>query len=216
MKRFFVLFTVIGLLLLVLLPACGGGGGEETQTPSPTITATPTSTSTPTGTVGPTATPTATATATTTPTTTEPVKLGAINSWSGPAALSGVSMADPVIKLVEWQVKQQGGILGGRDVKVVRFDNRASVAEAQAGVIKLYDNDKVSAITMGGVSGAEYSAVAQACEDIQILYSAMAHVEELSKFKFTVNATVQSDVNRAVTLRFITTVLKPKTGFFRY
>jgi branched-chain amino acid transport system substrate-binding protein len=123
-------------------------------------------------------------------------------------------MADPVIKLVEKQVKDQGGILGGRNVKVVRYDNRASVAEAQAGVKKLYYDDKVSAITIGGVSGAEFSAVAQACEDIQILYVSIAHVEELAKYKFTVNATVQADVNRAVTLRFINNVLKPKTAAF--
>ncbi len=194
MKRWLVLCTVLSLLLLVFLPACGGNGGDETPTVGPTVTATPTTTPT------------------TTPTSSAPVKIGAINSWSGPAALSGVSMADPVIKLVEWQVKQEGGILGGREVKIVKYDNRASVAEAQAGVIKLYTDDKVSAITMGGVSGAEYSAVAQACEDIKILYSAMAHVEDLAKYTFTVNATVQSNVNRAVTIRFINEVLKPKTA----
>ena len=57
--------------------------------------------------------------------------------------MSGLSYADPVIKLVEWQVKQQGGILGGRDVKIVRYDNRASVAEAVAGAQKLMIDDKV-------------------------------------------------------------------------
>jgi ABC-type branched-subunit amino acid transport system substrate-binding protein len=193
---------ILSLLLLIILPACGGKGGEETSTPSPTITAI--STTAPTATVGPTATPT----------TSEPVKIGAINSWSGPASVSGLSLSDPVIKLVEKQVKDEGGILGGREVKVVRYDNRASVAEAQAGVKKLYYDDKVSAITLGGVSGAEYSAIAQACEEVQILFAAMGHVEGLSKFKYTVNATVQSDVNRAIIIKFINEVLKPKTAAF--
>ena len=204
-------------LLVLLVPACGGGGGENTPTVNPTITAIPTST--PTATVEPTAVPTATQTATVEPTTTpttsgSPVKIGAINSWSGPAALSGVSMADPIIKLVEKQVKDQGGILGGREVDVVRYDNRASVAEAQAGVTKLYTDDKVSAITMGGVSGAEFTAVAQACEKIQILFVSIAHVDGLSSYKFTVNATVQSDVDRAIIIRFVNNVLKPKTVAF--
>jgi ABC-type branched-subunit amino acid transport system substrate-binding protein len=212
MKRCLVVLTALSLLLLVVLPACGGGGGEETPTANPTITAIPTNI--PTGTVGPTATPTAVATATTTPTSSEPVKIGAINSWSGAAAISGLSLADPVIKLVEKQVKDQGGILGGRAVKVIRYDNRASTAEAQAGVIKLYTDDKVSAITMGGVSGAEFIAVADACEKEQILYSAMAHVEDLAKYKFTVNATIQREVGRAATIKLVTEVLKPKTAAF--
>jgi urea transport system substrate-binding protein len=203
LQRSWLILLVLSLLVL-LVPACGGGGDGNTPTTTPTAahTATPT----------PVSTPIVTLTPTPTSTITGEVKIGAINSWSGPAALSGVSMADPVIKLVEKQVKDQGGILGGRDVKVVRYDNRASVAEAQAGVKKLYHDDKVSAITIGGVSGAEFSAVAAACEDIKILYVSIAHVEELAKYKFTVNATVQSDVNRAVTLRFINEVLKPKTA----
>ena len=212
MKRCLVLFTALSLLLLIVLPACGGDEGEKTPTASPTITAIPTTT--PTSTVGPTATPTVTATATATPTTSEPVKIGAINSWSGAAAISGLSLADPVIKLVEKQVKDQGGILGGREVKVIRYDNRASVAEAQAGVKKLYYDDKVSAITIGGVSGAEFNAVAAACEELNILYAALAHVEDLVKYKFTVNGSVQREVSRGIGNKFINEVLKPRTAAF--
>jgi ABC-type branched-subunit amino acid transport system substrate-binding protein len=208
LRRYWLFFLVLSLLVL-LVPACGGGGDGKTVAPTPTSTIGTTPTVTPVSSSSPTPT---TQPQTSTPTSSTLVKIGAINSWSGPAALSGISIADPIIKLVEKQVKDQGGILGGRDVQIVRYDNRASVAEAQAGVTKLYYNDKVSAITMGGVSGAEYSAVAQACEDVQILYSSMAHVEDLSKYKFTVNATVQSDVNRAITIRFINEVLKPKTA----
>ncbi len=197
MLRRFWWVLIVASLVFLLVPACGGNGGDETPTVNPTQTTKAT------------ATPTATA-----PTSSSPVKIGAINSWSGPAALSGISIADPIIKLIEKQVKDEGGILNGREVKIVKYDNRASVAEAQAGVIKLYTDDKVSAISLGGVSGAEYSAVAMACEDIKILYSAMAQVEDLAKYKFTVNATVQAEVNRAVTIRFINEVLKPKKAAF--
>ena len=196
MCRWWQILLVLSLLV-ILLPACGGGD-EDASTTTPVPTMTPVSTQTPT----PTSVPTG------------QVKIGAINSWSGAAALSGVSMADPVIKLVEKQVKDQGGILGGREVKVVRYDNRASVAEAQAGVKKLYYDDKVSAITMGGVSGAEFNAVAAACEEVEILYVSLANVEDLAKYKFTVNATVQADVNREVTLEFMNNVLKPQTAAF--
>ncbi len=55
MKRWLIAFTVLSLLLLIILPACGGDEDEEKPTTSPTITATPITS--PTATVEPTATP---------------------------------------------------------------------------------------------------------------------------------------------------------------
>src|SRR4030042_998973 len=125
MKRWLVLFTVLGLLLLpVILPACGGGGEDETPTPSPTSTSVII------------ATPTVTATATTTPTTSEPVKIGVISPWSGPLAVSG-GLADQIIAVVEQQLKDMGGILGGSQGQFVRGDDRGVVAEAVGQARKL-------------------------------------------------------------------------------
>lgn len=60
MKRLLIAFTVLSLLLLILLPACGGDEAEEMPTTSPTITTIPVTS--PTATVGPTATPSPTST----------------------------------------------------------------------------------------------------------------------------------------------------------
>ncbi len=77
-------FIALALLLIVpLLVACGGGGEE----------ATPAFTTTPTFTVTSTATPTPTCTATPTLTPSGPIKIGAITSWSGTAAISGMHFA---------------------------------------------------------------------------------------------------------------------------
>jgi urea transport system substrate-binding protein len=46
---------------------------------------------------------------------------------------------------------------------------------------------------------------------VGILYVSIAHVEDLTKYKFTVNATVQRDVGRGISNKFINEVLKPKT-----
>jgi len=212
MKRLMI-FASLGLLLVLLLAACGK---EKEITPAPTPTATATPSPTPITTATPSPTPTATPvpTATPTPTTSGPVKIGGIGSWSGPTAVSGVGIADPIIKLVETQVKNSGGILGGREVKVIRYDNRATVSEATAGATKLYYDDKVSAIVWGGISTAEFEAVVSAVEELHILYVSIGHIDNLAEKKFVVNGTTQREVNRETTINFINKVLKPKTAAF--
>ncbi len=191
-------FVLIALVLLVLLiPACGGGddGNEPTVNPTSTVvTSTPTASPT---------TP-----STTTPAT-GPVKVGAITAWSGAAANSGLSYADPIIKLVEWQVKQQGGILGGREVKIVRYDNRASVAEAAAGAKKLMIDDKVSALALGGVSGAESAAISEFAEANHILYCLFGAME-VKDPKYTISATVSYAELMGGIRDLCLKVLKPK------
>jgi len=67
-------------------------------------------------------------------------------------AMAGV-LADQIIALVEEQVKNMGGILGGREVKFVRGDDRGTVPESVAQATKLALDDEVSIITLGGTSG---------------------------------------------------------------
>jgi len=205
-KRCFLLLSALSLLL-VLLPACGGGGGGKT--PTAIVTSTPTATTTPTATPTPTAIPTATPT----PASSGPVKIGAIASWSGSMAVTG-GLADKVIGLVEKQVKDRGGMLGGRELKVVRYDNAGSVAQGAAGVKKLVYDDKVSAVTMGGISGAEFDAVAAASEEAKVLFVAFGTVDDLEKYKFTLNGTVQRDAYIGQLVNFALKIVQPKTAAF--
>jgi branched-chain amino acid transport system substrate-binding protein len=188
-KKLWLFLLVLGLLVL-FVPSCGGGGNKTVTTLPPTSssTATPVATPTPLG----------------------PVKIGAIESWSGPAAMSGLLLADPIINLVEKQVKDQGGILGGKDVEVVRYDNHASVTDAQAGVTKLVNDEKVSAITIGGVSSAEFEAVAAAAKENKVLYVCLAGLLKPQENMFTVTGTFNRE-HTYVTIDFINKVLKPKT-----
>ena len=173
-KSFWYKLAALFLLLALTVPvlcACGGGGEEET----------PTGTTIDTNTIAPTATPT--------PMSSGPVKIGAITSWSGAGAAFGLGIADPVIKLVEKQVKDMGGILGGREVTVVKYDNRASVAEATAGATKLFFDDKVSVLVFGGISGAEANAIATFADENEILFVSQGSVADFEKRKFSVIAT---------------------------
>src|SRR4030042_1501102 len=195
------------ILLMPILAACGSGG-EETPAPTPV----PTTTSGPT--LTPTFTPTAVATVKPTPIPGGTVKIGAITSWSGPGAASGVGLADPIIKLVEKQVEDMGGILGGKVVKVIKYDNRASVAEAVAGAKKLVDDDKVSALVYGGISGAETQAVAGAAEELGVLYVNFGDTTGLAELKFTVNATVTDTSWTQIMGTLANKVFNAKTGAF--
>ena len=204
MKRWLVAFTVLSLVILAILTACGGGSDDETSTPAKTTTPTATSNTTTT------ATPTA-KTSTPSPTSSgSPIKIGAITSWSGAAAMSGLSLADPIIKTVEWQVKQQGGILGGREVKIVKYDNRASVAEAVAGCQKLMTADKVSVLTLGGVSGAEADAMSTFAEENKILYVTYGAIE-VTPNDFIISASVGYDELVGAVVNLANKLLHPKT-----
>ena len=191
MLKKYWLFLVVLSLLVLLVPACGGG--EEEKTPAPTPT--------PAATLTPTATPT--------PTPAGPVKIGVITSWSGPAAMSGL-LADQIIALVEEQLKQMGGVLGGREVKFVRGDDRGVVAESVAQAKKLILEDKVTALTFGGISAAQFTAVSNVAEELKTPYVPVAGVFGVPDKKYTI-CIFSREAIRARTADFIADVLKPKT-----
>ena len=195
-----LLVLVVLTLFLLMVPACGEGGEEATRT----------STATPTAIVTPTATPMPTGTTTPTTTPSGPVKIGAIQPWSGPAAMAGLFYADPVIKLVEKQVNDMGGILGGRSLKVVPYDNRNTVADSVSGVKKLVLEDKVSALVFGA-SSAQCTAISDAAEELKVLFVSTAPLYDLAERKFTVQATLSARIIVGDTVKLVTEVLKPRT-----
>ena len=198
-SRWLVSFTVLSLLLLMVLPACGGGGEETT----PTFTATPTATATTT------ATPTPTRTATPTTSSTEPVKIGVICSWSGPLAMSG-GIANQVIAVVEQQVKDMGGILGGRQVKFVRGDDGSTLAGVVGQARKLALEENVDMLAFGGFNGSCFNAVAKAAEELKIPYISPATIYDVATMKYTICLFTSAPyIEREA--NFVIEYVKPKT-----
>ena len=193
-RRWWLFFIALNLLVL-LLTACGEKEGKSssivTATPTPTPTVTPSLTATP--------TPTAAK---------EPVKIGAIGPWSGPMAMSGL-LADQIIALVEEQVKNIGGILGGREVKFIRGDDRGMVAESAGQAKKLVLDDKVIILTLGGVSAAHFTAVADAAEELKVPYVALSHIYGLADKKYSACLYSQEAISGPA--HFIADRLEPKT-----
>ena len=102
--------------------------------------------------------------------------------------MSGIFYGDNLIKLVEKQVKDMGGILGGRALDVIKYDNHASVPEAQAGAEKLVTVDNVAALIWGGVTGAECQAVAEYADKNHVLYTPFSSIIGLASMKYVLGA----------------------------
>ena len=197
MKQWSVILTVLSLLLLMIVPACGKGE-EKIPAATATLTSTPVATTTP--------------TTTPTPAPTGPVKIGAIDPWSGPMATTGV-LADQIIALVEEQVKNTGGILGGREVKFVRGDDRGAVAESAGQARKLALEDKVAILTLGGISAAHFTAVADAAEELKVPYVAMATIMGIAAKKYSACLFWHETMIGRLS-NFLIDVVKPKTVAF--
>ena len=80
-----------------------------------------------------------------------PVKIGALLSMSGPAAVFGIPERDAIMVALE-EVNRQGGV-NGRPVQVIFYDDRTDAAEAGRGVNQLVSRDQVVAIIGAGTGG---------------------------------------------------------------
>jgi len=112
--------------------------------------------------------------------------------------------------VVEMQVKDMGGILGGREVKLVKGDNRASAAEAAGMVTKLALDNEVTIITLGGSTVPEFTACAQKAEEIKVPFLAQAYMLGTKDLKYSAGI-LNSDTGINADEGFIKEYLKPKT-----
>jgi len=185
------------VLLVPILAACGDDDEGVTVTVTETATATAGATST-------------TATSTTQPPPSqEPVKIGAICPWSGPAAMAGMFYGDPIIEVVEKQVEESGGILGGRPLQIKKYDSKGTVADAFSAATKAIVGDKLSVVAWGGISGTEATAVAEvACEE-DAFFSSCVPVFDVPERECMVAATISMETLVAAIPALITERLQP-------
>src|SRR4030043_1421517 len=103
-----------------------------------------------------------------------------------------------------------GGILGGRQVKFVRGDDRGVVAEAVAQARKLALEENVDVLCFGGASSASFQAVAQAAEELKIPYIAPSTIFGQTTMKYNISI-YTSKVNIGRLADFPIEFIKPKT-----
>jgi len=119
-------------------------------------------------------------------------------------------LTDQIIAVVEMQVKNMGGLLGGREIKFVRGDDRGAVAESAAQAKKLALDDKVTILALGGVSAPQFTAVADVAEELKVPYVAMATIFGVAAKKYSA-CLYGTETVISRTANFITDVVKPRT-----
>jgi len=192
----FLLILMVLSLFVVLVPACGSDDGDD-DTPSAASQST-------------TITQPTSAQRATTPTSDEPVKIGVLIAWSGAAAMLGAYYVDSVIKVIEKQVEDMGGILGGRPVEFVRYDTGGTAAGAAIGAQKLVTKDKVCALAIGGVDTAEASVIADVAEEEKLLFASLIPLDDIADREYMVLCSVPLVGLRADTVKLLSQVLTPK------
>jgi len=80
------------------------------------------------------------------PAPTGPVKIGFIGPLTGPISADGLLMADNA-ELAARIANEKGGILGGRQVEILRYDNKCMPEDTVAMARKAIEVDKVKALT---------------------------------------------------------------------
>lgn len=93
-----------------------------------------------------------------------PVVLGIVDPYSGPFAASGAAQTEGA-ELAVAELNEAGGILGGRQVKIVKRDDATKADVGARGARELIQQEKVDAIT-GVVSSAVGLAVSEACAQL--------------------------------------------------
>jgi branched-chain amino acid transport system substrate-binding protein len=104
----------------------------------------------------------------------EPIRIGAVISVTGPAAWLGQPEKDSV-KMIEEQINAAGGI-NGRKLEVIVYDSESDETKAVNLVKKLISSDKVSVIIGPSTSGESMAALAVTQKEKIPLISAAAAV----------------------------------------
>jgi len=183
----------------MLIPACGGDDDDDETT---SATSQPTTTTS--------------AQPTTTESNGELVKIAVLASWTGMTAVEGSYYTDPIIKVLEKQLEEIGGVLGGRPVEFIKYDTAGQVSDAVAGARKAITKDNVSALTVGGAAPAEMYAVAGVAEEEKVLYSTVTAITGIEDLKYTVeaNMSTQALVDDAADFMLNIATPRPETVAF--
>ena len=110
-----------------------------------------------------------------------PIRIGGINDLSGPRSITGNQINNGAILKVE-QINAAGGILGGRLIEFISYDNSSDPQETISAFQRLVELDGVSVVLGSDASGIQMTLI-EISEELQVpavgMPSAPAAVRDL-------------------------------------
>ena len=135
----------------------------------------------------------------------KPIRIGFIGGWSGINAANGV-FVDETVEVINSYLEEIGGVLGGRQVDIIKVDGRTDPVHASE-CFRQLAADGAAAIG-GGVSPDEILALTDVAEECKTLYFTMGqYPENLCDLPFSVRVNPRSTVNDLL-VRFAVDELK--------
>lgn len=143
-----------------------------------------------------------------------PVRIGAILPLSGAGAFDGQLAAEGMDAMVAL-INDKGGILEGRKIELVKYDDKGVPEEAVSAAKRAIEQDKVDAIVGGWFSAVALSLKEETRDKIITMMTSSQHpkvTEEGHKYNFRLNAT--STMNSDTYSKFICDKMGLKTIAF--
>ncbi len=144
-----------------------------------------------------------------------PIKIGITVPLSGPLAYTGVGELN-AIKLAAKKFNDQGGILGGRKIELVVYDDKAIADEAVSTIKKLISRDRVVACVTATLSTPTLAQKEVTKEAKMIHMVAIAQhpkiTEEGHPYLFRLNTTIS--MGGDALCQFVISRLKPQTAWY--
>lgn len=144
-----------------------------------------------------------------------PIKIGATFALSGASAVNGLRYSNAV-KLAVKKVNNEGGILGGRKIDLVYYDDKGVPDEAVSTIKKLINRDKVVACITGATSTPALATkeVTREKKMVHIITTAQHPkvTEEGHPYLFRLNTTIA--MGGGAICKYVIDKLKPKTAWY--
>ncbi len=145
----------------------------------------------------------------------ETVKFGVTLPLSGPLAINGRNYHN-AMKLAVKKINEEGGILKGRKIELIVYDDKGVPEEAVSTLKKLISRDKVDACITGAIStpALAQKEVSREAKMLHIIVTAQHQNITLEghPYLFRLNTTI--DMGSDAITKYVIEKLKPKTGWF--
>lgn len=143
------------------------------------------------------------------------VKIGVTLPLSGPLALAGQRELNAMNLFME-KINSEGGILGGRKIELIVYDDKGNTEDAVSTLKKLINRDKVAACITGAIStpALAQKEITREAKMIHLIVTAQHPkiTEEGHPYLFRLNSTIQRGADALC--KYVMEKLKPKTAWY--